>query len=113
MAFVDTEQERTRLERVYADMTEGELQAIAKDGVSLTADAMQVLSAEIARRGLDIAVSTWHPKTRPSSQVEFSTRHGIVMLAIFAGAGVALILLVIHFPQWFSGCIRTLPKSWW
>ena len=69
MAFVDTEQERTRLERVYADMTEGELQAIAKDGVSPKKKKLQVLSAEIARRGLDIAVSTWQGRHRKSSSV--------------------------------------------
>ena len=50
--------ERERLERVYSGMTEGELRALAEDAVSLTSEAVQALSAEIARRRLDIAVST-------------------------------------------------------
>jgi len=58
MADIDTEQERKRLQRVYSGMTEGELRALAEDAVSLTPDAVQALSADLARRELDIAVST-------------------------------------------------------
>ena len=58
MAGIDTEQERKRLQRVYSGMTEGELRALAEDAVSLTPDAVQALSADLARRELDIAVST-------------------------------------------------------
>jgi len=54
----DTEQERKRLERVYSGMAEGEIRALAEDAVSLTSEAAQALTAEIARRRLDIAVST-------------------------------------------------------
>jgi hypothetical protein len=51
------EQERSRLQREYSRMTDEELREIAEDGASLTAEAVQVLTAEIARRGLDISVS--------------------------------------------------------
>jgi hypothetical protein len=61
MADVSPEQERTRLQRVYSGMTGEELREIAEDGPSLTAEAVQVLTAEIARRGLDIFVSTSSP----------------------------------------------------
>ena len=54
----DTKQEQKRLERVYSEMGEGELEALAQDAVSLTPEAVQALAAEIARRRLDIAVST-------------------------------------------------------
>jgi len=57
MADKDTEQERKRLQRVYSGMTEGELGALAEDAVSLTSEAVQALSTEIALRKLDIAVS--------------------------------------------------------
>ncbi len=111
MVSINVEQERTRLERVYADMTEGELRSIAGDADSLTAEAASVLSVELSRRGLDIEASTWRPKTKPPSQTEFGTRQGLVMLGIFAGIGVALMLLVLRFPEWFRGCVRTRP--WW
>ena len=39
-------------------MAEGEIRALAEDAVSLTSEAAQALTAEIARRRLDIAVST-------------------------------------------------------
>src|SRR5947199_10697540 len=58
MADKDTEQERKRLERVYSGMAEGEIRALAEDAVSLTSEAAQALTAEIARRRLDIAGST-------------------------------------------------------
>src|SRR2546426_11254430 len=57
MADKDTEQERKRLQRVYSGMTEGKLGALAEDAVSLTSEAVQALSTEIALRKLDIAVS--------------------------------------------------------
>src|SRR5262245_8134698 len=57
MADKDTDQERERLRRVYADKTEGELRALAGDAVSLTPEAVQALGVEIARRKLDIVLS--------------------------------------------------------
>ena len=110
MVYTDSEQERTRLELVYGDMTEGELRSMAGDASSLTSEAIQALRAEISRRGLDIPVS-WQPRRKPP-QTEFTTRHGIIMLGIFAGAGIALILLVLRFPQWFRGCVRVV-RPWW
>ncbi len=105
-----SQQQRTRLERVYADMTEGELRSVAKDGAFLTSEAIKALRAEISRRGLDVAVTTH----RPVPQTEFTTRHGLTMLAIFVGIGLALILLVLSFPQWFAGCVRGLHvRQWW
>jgi Putative prokaryotic signal transducing protein len=61
MADIDPARERKRLEGVYSAMTDEELQAMAEDGASLTSQAVQVLSAEIARRKLVIAVSTSQP----------------------------------------------------
>jgi len=65
-----------RLEQVYADKTEGELRSIARDASALTSEARRVLNDEIARRGLDIAVSTWVPTKNATSQTEFTTRQG-------------------------------------
>jgi Putative prokaryotic signal transducing protein len=61
MADIDPGRERKRLEGVYSGMTDEELQAMAEDGASLTSQALQVLSAEITRRKLDIAISTSRP----------------------------------------------------
>jgi len=58
MADKDTEQERERLRRVYAEKAEGELRVLAADAVSLTPEAAQALEAEIARRKLEIDLST-------------------------------------------------------
>jgi hypothetical protein len=114
MVYVDSKQERGRLERVYADMNEGELRSIAKDGVSLSREAIEALSAEISRRGLDVAVTTHYQSRKPAPQTEFTTRHGITILAIIAGSGVGFILLVLRFPQWFAGCVRGLHlRQWW
>lgn len=111
MVYIDRE-ERTRLERVYADMNEGELRSIATDAASLTSEAIQALTAEISHRGLEIAV-TRHP-TRKPAQTEFTTRNGITILAIIAGLGLGFILLVLSFPEWFSGCVRGLHlRQWW
>ena len=110
MVYTDSQQERTRLEQVYGDMTEGELRSTAGEASSLTSEAIQALGAEISRRGLDIHVS-WQPGRKPA-QAEFTTRHGITMLGIFAGIGIALILLVLRFPQWFRGCVRVISPLW-
>jgi len=39
MTYVDSKEERARLERVYADMNEGELRSVAKDGVFLASES--------------------------------------------------------------------------
>src|SRR5215475_6169260 len=111
MVYTDSQLERTRLERVYGDMTEGELRSMAGDASSLTSEAVQALRAETSRRGLDIPVSR-QPRRKPS-ETEFTTRHGIIMLGIFTGISVALILLVLSYPQWFSGCVRGLHLRQW
>jgi hypothetical protein len=109
MVCIEADEERRRLEQVYSQMTEAELRSIAGDGSSLTSEAIKALSAEISRRGLDVAVSNRRTETKRASQTEFTTRHGLIMLGIFAGMGLALILLVLSFPQWFRGCIRVKP----
>jgi hypothetical protein len=53
----DPEQERQRLNRVYAAMSPEELQKVADDGASLTHEARETLKAEISGRGLDITVN--------------------------------------------------------
>ena len=114
MAYVDSKEERARLERGYADMNEGELRSVAKDGISLTSEAIKALRAEISRRGLDVAVTTPYPTRKPAPQTEFTTRHGLTILGIIAGVGLGFILLVLTFPQWFAGCVRGLHlRQWW
>jgi hypothetical protein len=114
MAYVDSKEERSRLERVYADMNEGELRSVAKDGVSLTSEAIKALRSEISRRGVDIAVTIPYPTRRPASQTEFTTRHGLTILGIIAGVGLGFIVLVLSFPEWFAGCVRgSHLRQWW
>jgi hypothetical protein len=52
-----TEQERGRIARVYAAMTEEELEKIAATGYELSEIARQALEAEISRRGRDILIA--------------------------------------------------------
>lgn len=52
------EDERARLARRYAEMTEAELADLAEQGYSLTDVARELLQAEISRRGLALAVQT-------------------------------------------------------
>jgi len=54
---IDPQAERQRLSQLYAGMTVGELEKVAGDAPSLTEEARQSLQAEIASRGLDIALS--------------------------------------------------------
>jgi Putative prokaryotic signal transducing protein len=68
MAHKNIEPERTRLERVYSGMAEGELRALAEDLTSLTSDAVEALKAEIARRKLDIALSKSGNEADPGSE---------------------------------------------
>jgi hypothetical protein len=50
--MTNTEQERERLARVYAAMSDGELEKIANEVADLTDVARQVLEAEVAHRGI-------------------------------------------------------------
>ena len=52
MANDDAQSERQRLAEIYAAMADGELQLTARDAVSLTDEARQVLQDEFARRSL-------------------------------------------------------------
>ncbi len=113
MVRLACEQERGRLEGIYADMDEGQLLALAADGPSLSREAIQALKAELSRRWLAISFSKGtQPRDLPP-QTEFTTRHGIAMLSIFAGVGIALMVLVLRFPQWFSRCLRIDPNTLW
>jgi DNA-directed RNA polymerase subunit M/transcription elongation factor TFIIS len=53
MEFTDP-QEAQRLQERYAQMSDGELEAVADDGYQLTDPAQQILRAEIRQRGLGI-----------------------------------------------------------
>ena len=57
MTMVNPDEERQRLTKFYAQMSEGELQQLFDDADSLTEVAGQVLRSEIERRGLDIDAS--------------------------------------------------------
>lgn len=57
MDILASERERQRLEALYARMSDGELQNLAQDAGSLTEIAIQALSQEAQRRGLDIALA--------------------------------------------------------
>jgi hypothetical protein len=57
MTMVDPEEERQRLTKFYAEMSEGGLQQIFDDADSLTEVAGQVLQSEMERRGLDTTPS--------------------------------------------------------
>ncbi len=50
MASQDPEEERQRLTKLYAEMADGELEAIAADSADLTDMARQALTEELARR---------------------------------------------------------------
>jgi hypothetical protein len=51
------DQERVRLAAVYSGMSDAELEKLAATGFELSGAAHQALEAEIARRGLNIAVA--------------------------------------------------------
>jgi hypothetical protein len=95
MADVNPEQERTRLRRVYSGMSEEELREIAEDGASLTPEAVQALTAEIARRGLDVFVSTSSPGEDTLQQRDLVTirrfqtlSEAMVAKSVLDGAGI-------------------------
>ncbi len=51
------EQERTRLTGIYSKMSDVELEKLAATGFDLSEEAVQVLQAEIARRGLKVEIA--------------------------------------------------------
>jgi putative signal transducing protein len=53
MSQINWERERERLEKLYAAMSEGELQEVADDADSLTDVARTALRAEMLRRGME------------------------------------------------------------
>src|ERR1035437_6572859 len=57
MATEDLGSERQRLAKLYASMSDGELQQIADDAGSLTEVAIRALAEEVQRRGLDITIA--------------------------------------------------------
>jgi hypothetical protein len=69
MAKWDSKQERQRLAQRYAATSEAELREIAADARSLTYQAKEALRAEIARRGLDIALDESEPEHAPGGPV--------------------------------------------
>jgi len=59
MGAEDHDAERERLIRLYAQMSECELQEIASAAVELTDTAREVLTSEISRRGLGIRLALY------------------------------------------------------
>jgi hypothetical protein len=72
MADHDPEQERQRLAKLYAAMSDGELEAIAADSVELTDVARQALTDELARR---------HPEEGAAADTGVGPEHDSVELA--------------------------------
>jgi hypothetical protein len=67
MGSPDSEPERQRLAGYYARITDGELQNVAEDAVSLTDVARRALQDEITRRGLSFELKD---STRGTDEVE-------------------------------------------
>src|SRR6185369_15610863 len=61
MAEIDTAAEWRRLQELYLDMSEDELEAVAKKGYELTDIAKQVLHSEILHRQLKVTVRLQPP----------------------------------------------------
>lgn len=64
------EQQWQQLKERYAQMTEGELAALAEDGSDLTDVAQEALQAVIAERGLDIQLKLGPPAQLPGHPPE-------------------------------------------
>jgi hypothetical protein len=59
----DSEEERKEVARLYAAMTDAELKKLADEAWSLTATGKEALQAELARRGLEVAMAEGtHPE---------------------------------------------------
>jgi hypothetical protein len=74
MPAVDPEQERQRLARFYAAMTDGELEELAEDADSLTELAREALETELHRRDLDDI-----PEAPVQAKAEIETRELIAI----------------------------------
>ena len=61
MARIDPEQERQRLTEFYAGQMDGELEKVASQAYELTDIAREILRAELARRGLEAALTEQAP----------------------------------------------------
>jgi hypothetical protein len=72
MAQQDPEEERQRLSKLYAEMSDGELSAIAADSAELTDVARQSLTDELARR---------HPEESVAAGTSIAPEHDSVELA--------------------------------
>src|ERR1035437_6176896 len=73
MATEDLGSERQRLAKLYASMSDGELQQIADDAGSLTEVAIRALAEEVQRRGLDITIADSAVPTEEIRQSELVT----------------------------------------
>ncbi len=60
----DPTPERQRLARVYAEMSEGQLQKLGDSAATLTEEAREALRAELHRRRLDIKLAGSEPPNR-------------------------------------------------
>jgi hypothetical protein len=87
MGDQDREKERQRLQNVYAAMGEGELQALADDAGTLTAEAIGALRAEISRRNLKIEVAGAEAE---ANEVEFQPRDLVTVRRFFSLAEAML-----------------------
>lgn len=65
MGVVDPEEERKRLAKHYASMTEGELEQFALNAFELTDVAREALRSEIAGRGLELPLNEATPVAAP------------------------------------------------
>jgi len=61
MAWIDPEQERQRLTEFYAGQMDGELEKVASQAYELTDIPREILRAELARRGLEAALTEQAP----------------------------------------------------
>jgi ribosomal protein S27AE len=73
MAAEDLERERQRLAKLYASMSDGELQQVADDAGSLMEVALLALADEVQRRGLDIDLAESAVPMKDVSQSELVT----------------------------------------
>jgi len=71
MNIVDPVEESRRLQEHYAQLSEGEIQAVADDGYDLSDAAKEALRAEIRGRGLNIQVSEAPAAPEPVQASDF------------------------------------------
>jgi hypothetical protein len=75
MAQINQEEERERLQKLYAGMSDGQLEKIASDWESLTDTAKSVLRTELSSRGIPVPAETATPLTGTSKPMETATEH--------------------------------------